>query len=142
MYRTENEVLRERLDFANAELRRIDLETARAAIERREELAAAEAAAQVAAQRAAEDEALEEHRRNSWLNHRIDQCYSAADPNAAFVALMSRDPHADLPVGVWPPGDGPENHRASVAAVAAMADPKIESTRLGALLKERLGVKI
>ena len=117
-----------------------DVETALAAVARRDEIAAEEAAKQLAAQRAAETQALEEHRRNSWLNHRIDQCKEASDPNAAFVALLGRtDLFADTPEGVWPPNDGSENYRAAVAAVSVTPDPKVESTRLGAALKARLG---
>jgi len=140
--KTENEMLRQRLSWAEGELHRIDMEAAHMAIARREELAAEEAAKQLAAQRAAEAVALEQHRRDAWLNFRIDQCHEAKNPNDAFVALMSRDPYSDIPESVWPPNDGPENYRASVAAVPTVADPKIETTRLGALLKDRLGVKI
>jgi len=140
--KTENETLRERLDWAQSELRRIDVETALAAVARRDEIAAEEAAKQLAAQRAAEAAELEEYRQVAWVGYRIEECHKAKNPNDAFIALMSRDPRADTPLGVWPPGDGPENYRTTVASLPTSPDPKVENTRLGVLLKERLSVKI
>src|SRR5205823_701243 len=88
--KTENEMLREKCAMYERELRKIDLETAHAAIERRAQIAKDEEAKAAAEQAAREAVALEEHRRNAWLNFRIDQCHEAADPNGAFLALLGR----------------------------------------------------
>ena len=134
--KTENQSLRERLAWAEGELRRIDVETAKAAIERREELAKEEERKAAAAQAAREAEALEGHRIAAWQNYRVDQCYEASDPNAAFVALMNRDLNADIPADVWPPGRSPDEFR-TIPVPAAPPDPKLNDTRLGQMFAKK-----
>src|SRR5947209_16486782 len=107
--KTENESLRERLAWAEGELRKIDVATAYAAIERREQIAKDAEAKALAEAQAREAEQLELHRVNAWVNHRIDSVYADPDPNAAFVALISRDLKADIPADAWPPGYSPDD---------------------------------
>ena len=128
--RTENEMLRERCKFYEDQLRKIDLETAHAAIERRAELAKEADRKAVAEQTAREAEALEQHRIGAWVNHRIESVYDTPDPNQAFLALLSRDLKSDIPADLWPPGRSADEYK-TIALPPPPPDPEVAGTRLG-----------
>jgi hypothetical protein len=137
---TENEQLRQRVDWAEGELRRIEVETATLAIQRRDEIAKEEERKQLAAQQARDALELEQHRVNAWINSRVDSAQAAADPNAAMLALLSRDPASDIPTDLWPPGYSADDYR-RIAAPPPPPDPEVSGTALGQMLAKK-GVTI
>lgn len=139
---TETEQLRQRLAWAEGELRKIERETALAAIERREEIAREEVRVAAEAATAAHAAELEQHRVHSWINHRVDLALASAKPDDAMAALLQRDPKSDIPKDAWPPGVSAADY-APAAALAAMPahDESVGKTALGLALAA-CGVKV
>jgi hypothetical protein len=133
------ELLRRRAEFAERELRRIEVQSAQMAIAQRAELQAqADAKGRDEAEREAA-EGLEAHRKNAWLNHRVDM--AIAYGNDAFAELLSKpDMLAGLPQG-WPPGTDPSMYRAVSATASAEPDEVIAATALGQALASK-GVRL
>lgn len=133
--RTENEALRDRLAWAESELRRIDHESAMMAIARREELRLEEESKAKAASEAAEIAALEGHRRNAWFNHGLDRALAGgSDAFTNFLESTPEEHQARAPDG-WPPGTSPADYR-TLPANAAPAEPDaaVAGTALGQAL--------
>lgn len=137
---TENEQLRQRVHWAESELRKIEVETALAAVARREEIAKEEERKALAEQQSRDAAELEGHRVNSWVNFRVDTALTSRDPNAAMLALLSRDPASDVPTDIWPPGVVADDFR-RIPAPPPPPDPDAKGTALGQMLA-RKGVTI
>ncbi len=101
---------------------RIERETALAAIEQREKIQREADEKPHLAQVQRDDAALEQHRRNAWVNHRVDEALASGNPDAAMLGLLSRDPATDIPEGIWPPGASPDDFRTLVACEPSPPD--------------------
>lgn len=135
---TEVEMLRESLAEAQGELRRRDMDEARARIAAADAAKAAEDAEHVVVTEQASAAELESYRRAAWMNLRIDQ--ALAEGNDAFVSFLSGPQDRHVPAEGWPEGVTPEQFN-----VVGIPEPEPGSSIAGTLLGSALakaGVKI
>jgi hypothetical protein len=119
---SEMATLRQRLAWAEGELRRIEIESATAAIARRDEIAREESERAETERQAAEAAALEQHRRSAWYNHRLDRAIAAGDQSLAdFISAGGPEHHMARAPSGWPPGSDPEQYR------RVLLNPPVES---------------
>jgi hypothetical protein len=139
---TENEILRERLAWAEGELHRIDLETATMAIAQREKIRVEEEAKAKAAADSAETAALEGHRRNAHFNVGLDRALAGGNDTLSSFLQSSPEEHMARAPDGWPEGHDPSMYRALPANTAPTEpDATVAATALGQALAAK-GVTI
>ena len=110
----QTEQWRERALYAEQELRRVEVETTLAAIERQEQLAKDEAARKAAERSAALEASLENQRVESWFNHRLEQAIAGGDVEFGKFLYGDLERHRkNVPPG-WAPGAAPSLPAAEV----------------------------
>jgi hypothetical protein len=128
------ETWRDRAERAEAELRRIHLESVRNDIAERERVQQEEDARLKAERDAAEATALEAQRVNAWFNHRLEEAQKSSETFVEFLMGDMQRHRRDLPEG-WPEGITPEAVRAAAVVEEQVEENgNIASTALGQML--------